>query len=212
MDCIIVGDACDGAEGLKLIEEHKPDLVITDIKMPLMDGIEMLKKALQTYKFYSIILTSYSEFEYAKQAITLKVYEYLLKPVDEEKLRAVIEKVKYELSQEKLLGTILEKTKSGNELELINLDIYLFSESNINFYVDETIKQIKQNYDKKISIESISNNLGVSPSYLSRKIREVTSQTFLDILHQYRVQKAVELLKSGKLCIYGVLNMTGCGD
>ncbi len=212
MDCIIVGDACDGAEGLKLIEEHKPDLVITDIKMPLMDGIEMLKKALQTYKFYSIILTSYSEFEYAKQAISLKVYEYLLKPVDEEKLRAVIEKVKYELSQEKLLGTILEKTKSGNELELINLDIYLFSESNINFYVDETIKQIKQNYDKKISIESISNNLGVSPSYLSRKIREVTSQTFLDILHQYRVQKAVELLKSGKLRIYGVLNMTGCGD
>lgn len=212
LDCIIIGEACDGIEGLKLIEEHKPDLVITDIKMPMMGGIEMLEKALHDHKFHSIILTSYSEFEYAKQAISLKVFEYLLKPVDEEKLVNIIEAVSREISQEKALGDLMGKTKSGSEMNLVDLDIYFFSESKVNYYVREALKQIKLNYNQKISIESIANDLGVSSSYLSRKFRDETSQTFLDILNKYRIQKAVELLNTGKYRVYEVSDMTGFSE
>ncbi|WP_216625628.1 response regulator [Paenibacillus planticolens] len=75
MHCTVVGDTDDGQKGLQLIQQHRPDLVITDIRMPVMNGIEMLGQALKIYPFHSIILTSYTEFEYAKQAISLKVFE-----------------------------------------------------------------------------------------------------------------------------------------
>ena len=212
MDCTVVGDACDGLEGLKLIEKYKPDLVITDIRMPLMNGIEMLDMALKNNKFHSIILTSYSEFEYAKQAISLKVFEYLLKPVDEEKLVFIIENVKSSIKQERVYDGIIEKTKTGNEMNIVDLDIYIFSDSEPNYYVSQALKQIKLNYHQKISIESISNDLNVSPSYLSRKFRDVTSQTFLDVLNKYRVQKAIELLNTGKYRVYEISSMTGFSE
>ncbi|MEN6315470.1 MAG: response regulator [Clostridiaceae bacterium] len=214
LNCIIVGEASDGLEGLRLIEEKKPDLVIADIKMPVMNGIEMLETALKEHKFHSIILTSYSEFEYAKQAISLKVFEYLLKPVDEDKLAGIIENVRREVSQERVMGDIIEKTRTGtgNELNLVDLDIYIFTGSKVNYYVSEALKQIRLNYHGKISIESIAAALGVSPSYLSRKFRDTTSQTFLDILNKYRVQKAIELLNTGKYRVYEISEMTGFSE
>ncbi len=212
MDCVIVGDASDGAEGLKLIEEQKPDLVITDIKMPVMNGIEMLEKALGIHKFHSILLTSYSEFEYAKKAISLKVFEYLLKPVDEEKLVSIIDNVKNQIRQQKIYGDIMDRTKTGSSMELVDLDIYIFSGEEPNFYVNEALKEIKLNYNRKISIEAIASRLGISPSYLSRKFRDVTSQTFLDILNKYRVQKAIELLNTGKYRVYEISDMTGFSE
>lgn len=209
MECMIVGDACDGVEGLRLIQELKPDLVITDIKMPMMNGLEMLEKALENHQFYSIILTSYSDFEYAKQAISIKVFEYLLKPVDTEQLKSIIDRVKRDAGQQKAFDNLV---KSGESIELVDIDVYVFQNSKINYYVSEALKQIKSNYPDRISIESISDNLGVSTSYLSRKFREATSQTFLDILNKYRVQKAIELLNTGRYRVSEISEMTGFGD
>lgn len=212
MECVIAGDASDGLEGLELIREHKPDLVITDIKMPVMGGLEMLEKASRFHQFHSVILTSYSEFEYAKQAISLKVFEYLLKPIDEEKLKNIIDNVKRYVNQQKVYGDLVEKAKPGESISLVDIDVYVFSNNKLNYYVSEAIKQIKLSYHQKISIESISSDLGVSPSYLSRKFKEATSQTFLDILNKYRIQKAVELLNTVKYRVSEVSDMTGFGD
>lgn len=78
----VTGQAENGREGLKLILENKPDLIITDIRMPKMDGIEMLKEAFNhKIKSKVIILSAYSEFSYAQQAIRLGVNEYLIKPI-----------------------------------------------------------------------------------------------------------------------------------
>lgn len=212
MDCTIVGEAGDGLEGLRLIKELRPDLVIADIKMPFMSGIEMIEEGLKFCSFHSIILTSYSEFEYAKQAISLKVFEYLLKPVDEEKLINVIESVKNDINRQKMLGNIMEKAKDGTGMKLVDLDIYVFPGNEINYYVNEALNRIKHNYNDKLSIESIAESLGVSASYLSRKFKETTSQTFLDILNKYRIQKAIELLKTGKYRISEISDITGFSE
>lgn len=74
MQCNVVGLAKDGVEGLKLIEELQPDIVIADICMPRMNGMDMIEQAQSKASFRSIILTSYSEFEYAKRAISIHVY------------------------------------------------------------------------------------------------------------------------------------------
>jgi two-component system response regulator YesN len=78
----IMGAVENGAEGLRWMEEKRPDIVITDVKMPVMDGIEMLSRAQeQGLHPKAVILTAYSEFSYAQQAVKLGVNDYIIKPV-----------------------------------------------------------------------------------------------------------------------------------
>lgn len=87
----VVGEADNGADGERIILELLPDLIITDIKMPDMSGLEMLEKLkAQQFGHRSVILSGYSEFEYAKRAISAGVQEYLLKPFTENELRRVL--------------------------------------------------------------------------------------------------------------------------
>jgi Response regulator containing CheY-like receiver domain and AraC-type DNA-binding domain len=94
--------ASNGLEGLDIILEKSPDLVITDIRMPGMTGLEMIREAKEKgCLFHSIILSGYSDFEYAKQAIQLGFVSYLLKPVDEEELIEILLKLNEEEKQAK---------------------------------------------------------------------------------------------------------------
>ncbi|NCB37110.1 MAG: response regulator, partial [Clostridia bacterium] len=78
----VVGEASNGREGLDMILSQRPDLVITDIRMPDMDGMEMLQKVReQGCSCIAVVLTAYSEFAYAQQAVRLGVIEFLLKPI-----------------------------------------------------------------------------------------------------------------------------------
>ncbi len=91
----LVGEAANGVEGLRLAELLRPDLIITDIRMPLMDGLTMaaqIKKVLPTVQF--IILSGYDEFEYARQAIEITALRYLLKPISSLEFIAVMEDVR----------------------------------------------------------------------------------------------------------------------
>ena len=93
LNCIVVGRAEDGIEGLAKIKELQPDIVITDVRMPFQDGIQMLKQSKAEHDYEAIIISGYSEFEYARQAISLSVSEYLLKPIDFDKLNAAMVKI-----------------------------------------------------------------------------------------------------------------------
>lgn len=212
MGCQVVGEACNGEEGLGKIREYKPDLVITDIIMPKMDGIEMLVQAQAIHDFKSIILTSYSEFGYAKKAIELQVFDYILKPVDEEKLMEIIERVKKEVEEKHTYNEILEKSKNKKSIELIDMDIYITPSKNYSYYIAESVKAIKENYHTKISIELLAEHFNVSISYLSRKFKEETNQTFLEVLHKYRIQKSMELLREGSYRIGEVASRVGFNE
>lgn len=87
----IIGEAEDGIEGLQLIEEFHPEIVITDMRMPGLDGVELLERLNRGYPEVQIIVMSgYDDFVYLKQAIRSKAAEYLLKPVDREELNNVL--------------------------------------------------------------------------------------------------------------------------
>lgn len=212
MDCVIAAEASDGSEGLKAIEETKPDLVITDIKMPIMDGIEMLQKARNLCDFEKVILTSYGEFEYAKKAIDLEVFDYLLKPYDEDQLKNLIERVKVKIKEKHIYKQLLTTAKENSDFDLIKPESYFEPKKETSKQVKAAIQYIIDNYADKIKIEDVANQLAVSPSYLSRKFKEETNHTFHDFLNKYRVQKSVELLKQGDYKVYEISYMVGFSD
>lgn len=211
MECVIVGEAKNGKEGLEKIKELQPDIVFTDIIMPKMNGIEMIEEAKKDYEFKSVILTSYSEFEYAQKAIKLKVFEYLLKPVEEDALQKVVEKIRGEIYEERTINTLKMNTKDKSEVELINLEFYI-QKQGTNPYVEKALDIIRSRYVEKLTIELVADEIGVSGSYLSRKLKEEVAQTFLEILHKHRLQKAVELLNEGIYKVYEVSEKTGFSE
>ena len=82
-DYEIAGVAENGEEGYRMVEKEKPDLVLSDIKMPVLDGLGMLQKIKEAdIEVQAVLLTGYSEFEYARRALQLQVVEYVLKPMD----------------------------------------------------------------------------------------------------------------------------------
>lgn len=90
--CSVVAEAENGAVGEEKIAELRPDIVITDITMPVKSGLEMIADTREEYKYIAIILTGYSEFEYAQQAIRNGVSDYVLKPLDMDEMGAALEK------------------------------------------------------------------------------------------------------------------------
>ena len=194
MGCIVIADAANGQEGLEKILELAPDIVISDIKMPIMNGIDMIKSAMEKVKFKSLILTSYAEFDYAKKAIELGVSDYLLKPVSEEKIRSSIEKVNRELLDTRRMEDTLRK----NEEDANVINNYLLGDSGKNYYVKISLEKIRDHFAERISIESVAEELGVSASYLSRKFKETTNHTFLELLNEHRIQQSVKLLSTGR--------------
>ncbi|WP_438445979.1 response regulator [Gorillibacterium sp. sgz5001074] len=88
----LVGEACDGEEALKLMEECRPDLIMTDIRMPVIDGLALIRQASERYpRTKCIILSGYADFEYARQAARYGASNYITKPLDEEELEKAVE-------------------------------------------------------------------------------------------------------------------------
>lgn len=97
----VVGDAENGEDALEKIENLEPDVVLTDIKMPYMDGLTLTEKIRQKYPSIKVLIFSgFDDFEYAKQAIKLNVTEYILKPVNVEELTLILKRIKHNLDEE----------------------------------------------------------------------------------------------------------------
>lgn len=102
-DYEVSGIAENGQEGYELVQKIKPDVVVTDIKMPLMDGLEMLTALYEDgYTGKAVVLSAYSEFEYARQAMRLGVKEYLLKPIVVTDISEALHHVREEIQQESM--------------------------------------------------------------------------------------------------------------
>ena len=143
MDCVVVAEAADGQDGYEKILEHRPDVVITDICMPFMDGIEMIKKASEQVRFKSILLTSYADFEYARRAIEARVCEYLLKPVDEEALAGIMERLGRG-NREQPPGGACDGAGGDRGGRTLNLEYYMQLDLSENQYVSRAITAIQE--------------------------------------------------------------------
>lgn len=108
----IVGEAATGREALEMIEKHQPHLLFTDIRMPGLNGLELIKQANQAKKnIKTVILSGYNDFSYAQDAIKLGVKDFLLKPLDDQELYITLKRVIEEINEEQIAGLEKEKRK-----------------------------------------------------------------------------------------------------
>lgn len=111
----IAGVSSNGEEGLELIDKLRPDLVITDIRMPRMDGLSMLRTVLEEHRSCKVILISgYADFEYAQQAVQLGAYDFVVKPFSEEDIMSAVLRAKAEVMEER--SKLLDLREMENKL------------------------------------------------------------------------------------------------
>ncbi|MHB8062864.1 MAG: response regulator [Ruminiclostridium sp.] len=120
--CTIWGEANSGAEALDILQEHQPDIIVTDIQMLYMDGIELSKQVLQLYPHIKIVyLTAHQSFEYARQGLELGVCNYIVKPIKRTEIIKTIIQVKEQLNAERQLiqQHNLYKTEIDNSMDYL---------------------------------------------------------------------------------------------
>ena len=178
----IVGEAMDGQTALDLVDSLMPDVVFTDVRIPVMDGLELARSIRFNYPSVQIVVISgYSSFDYVQKALRNKVVDYLLKPVTDDSLREVISKICVNIAGLPAAG------KRNGERERT------LSPEEIVSYVSD---YIAQNYNSAFTLDNIAENIQFSPMYISRLFKKATSQTPLQYLIALRLREACRLLLS----------------
>jgi len=156
MGCLVVGSAADGRSGLSSILQKRPDVVITDIRMPEMDGLEMLERALAVYSFRIILLTSYADFDYARRAISLRACDYLLKPLDEEKPASLMSRIHSEEETAKQIRRLMPLLNSTCKFASLVMEEIREQDA----YVDVALERIATHSEQRLRIETHAEEMG----------------------------------------------------
>ena len=197
LDCVVVGEAANGAQGLEASRRLEPSLIITDLKMPQMDGIEMLTALrAEGCTAYVIILTAYDNFAYAQSALRLGAVDYLLKPFHDGDLENAITRVQ-QRQQPAAEAAPIGTPRKGDKSK----------------YVLEAMDYISKHYNEPdISVGTVAQSLNISEGYLSHTFKKETDYTLLNYLTRYRIHKAMELLKDCRVKVYEVAEQVGYRD
>lgn len=209
LGCLVVGEASNGLEGIEVIKRVKPHIVITDVRMPKMTGIEMIRELEHKTKAKYIIISGYDDFKYAQQAISLGVKEYLLKPVEDEALINALEKTVRLVEEEEV-----QTTSENAYTNLLDFTPYPTDEpvEGKKKYVVKAVKYIMHNYYHEFTVKEVAEELYISDSYLSRLFKKETGYTFVDYVTRYRIFEATRLLLDDDIKIYQVAELVGFRD
>lgn len=208
-DCKVVGFAHNGYEGMEVIRREKPQIVLTDICMPKMNGLTMIAGLKSEFPYMQItILTGFREFEYVQEAINLGVSKFLLKPSRMNELYEAIDTMTDRL---KLFPNIDEQDEEEEE-EIVSKDDVLFNNEANSFIVNKAMEYIKEHYKEKIYLADVADYVFVSQWHLSKLLNKHMGKNFSELLNTTRVNEAKELLKNQSMRIYDIAEEVGFQD
>ncbi len=196
---LICREAADGEEALEALRQQKADLLITDLKMPFMDGLELAQQAKRLYPDISIvIITGYGEFEHARKAIHIGVNEFLLKPINPEDFRSVMEPLINRLQDAKSQETA--GVDGPGQLEMA----YLKQVPESRHEIELVLHYIFNHYGEEIGLAEMAAHVYMSSSYLSSVFKREMHIGINGFLKNYRMEKAKELLERTNMKIKDV--------
>lgn len=175
----VEGIALDGESALRMIREKEPDLVFLDIKMPLLDGFEVME-AVQAMKLdvKIVIITAYESFEYAQRALRMGAMDIILKPIEYEQFTQA-----------------LRRSVGWN--------------FTANDLVNQVLEYIHTHYTEKIELQLLSEQFHVTASYLSKQFKRYVDTNLISYVNRIRVEHAVDLLKNEHNSIQEVARQVG---
>lgn len=188
----------NGEEARELLLSEPVDIVIFDIRMPGMTGLELSEMIRERSMDTAVVLlTGFSEFDYAVKAIRSGVYEYLLKPINPRELFDTITDVKLRLEQERYKRDLVREHESreGKYDTVSQVRNYFLkvSKSTRNILSD-----LAEEFCHPISLSGLAQRYHFTSSYMSKKIRQETGYSFIDILNAVRLMNAASFLQAGE--------------
>lgn len=184
----VVGQASDGQQGLQQIRALSPDVAFVDIKMPGMDGLEMIRQAReQGFMTTFVVVSAFTEFDYARQAMRLSVNEYLVKPITVEDVESVLSHLLPRFVGAEIMGVRHPMVQKASQL-------------------------IHEQYGNHINLSNTAESLNITPEYLSYLFHRDMGVNFSTYLRNYRIGKACELMKDGNAKIYEIAHACGFSD
>ena len=201
----------NGEEAKELLLTTPIDIGLFDIRMPGATGLDLARliqeRSLDTAV---ILLTGFSEFEYARDGIRYGVKEYLLKPVVPRELAGAVKRVAQELEKERAQKELLQAYGDGNDSDISEQVRKYFSHHPEE--IRQIIEEISSRYDdSELSLSKVAEGCHMAPEYLSRKLKRETGHSYVSILNAIRLAWAVNYLKDGKR-VSEVLDLTGYND
>ena len=192
----IAAEAGNGQEALDLLREKDFQIVITDIRMPVMDGLELAGRIHELYPdIVTIILPGYADFEYPQSALRYGVFDYLLKPVNKEDLEAAISRAKVKLSDTHDLPEETETGKYGAEETVVHV-----------------VRYMREHFMEDIDMGMLSSHYGFQSAYLTKIFNRYAGEPPLKYLTNIRIQEACRLLRETSLPIGTVGERVGYPD
>jgi len=188
----IVGMAADGIRAYDLVMEKRPDVLITDIRMPHMNGttlMERLRESSPDIEF--VVLTNHADFSYARRAISCGVREYILKSeLRSSELIEILENIdnEHHRPHKDVSAGIMKLAASpapGEDADSL---------ARSHEAVEEALAYIRKHFHENLSLEDVSGHVYRSPAYFSRLFKEITGENFSIYLIHYRLEKAKSLL------------------
>lgn len=203
-DCVVVGEAKNGKEGLAVIADVKPDIIILDINMPIMSGLEMIEQL--PHQIYSyIVVSGYTEFDYAKRAIQLNVSDYLIKPLDHQQL----EKALFQAIEDLEMRRFFHSKENQEEHDFIILDPVTQVDS---VSLNLVLNYIKDHYHEKVSMIQLSEVAQKSSTSINTRFQKYLNMTFNEYLSRYRIQQAIHDIETLQYHMYEVAERAGYND
>lgn len=200
-----IRQACNGREALELFDQAPFDIVITDVRMPLMDGIELCRNIRQrSMETVLVVLSAYGDFEYTQKAIQLRVDDYLLKPISVEEFDSVV-------GHALLLAQRGRRTDTQGEDQAMSE----YRQERMNAETDSRVVQevtrfVKEHYMENIGLELAAAQVGLSAGYLSGFFKASFGKSFTQYLIGVRMEKAKELLLNTDMRVADVGAAVGC--
>ncbi len=209
LNCLVVGTAGDGMEGLEVIRREKPDILISDISMPKMDGLSMIAALKSEFPDMEVtILTGFRDFDYAQEAIRLGVCRFLLKPSKMEELDEALSTM---LGNLKNNPSIANRLPEGQD-ETADENEEVLDSAASSFIVRNALAYIEKNYKERLKLADVADNVYVSQWHLSKLLNKYTGQNFSEILNNVRMEQAKRLLTNPSLRIGDIAEEVGFLD
>lgn len=209
IDCVVVGQGRNGVEGVEQIKLHQPDIVVADINMPIMSGTDMLRETYADFCYSAIILSGYSNFDYAKNAMESGAIRYLLKPVKRQELFDAVEEAKEQCN---IRRTWFAHKKDKKEWQSFHMNLEPISNKETDPVVQAMLDFAEKNYKEKVTLQSVSDHLNYSIAFLNKSFKKQMGTTFIEYLNRLRIQKAMDLIKAGKTPLQDISWQCGIGE